>query len=106
MNVIIATSDKLREKNVNGGREVILSWSMALGLKKGPIEIQEIKKPSPWPPNRRKPGVTLPTAGKPPFKIMQEKLCPDVVKRPINCLNQVEPRKASVASKSKKPKKK
>lgn len=45
-------------------RDMALWCTIGSNLKEGPIRSSEIKLPTPWPATRRKPGQTLPPAGR------------------------------------------
>lgn len=90
MSVVYPTKYKT-ELADEGNRKILPVWSMTKDLNNGPLELDELKPPSPYPPNRRKPGVTLPTAGRILFKIMQTEKCPDIQKEAVKCLQEVEP---------------
>lgn len=68
-----------------------------LGLKEGPIEYSEIQYPSPWPPNRRIPGKTLPMAGR--FRFIKISKCGTLNlydKPPVLSLKQILEREADM----------
>lgn len=70
------------------------------------VELDDIELPSPYPINRRKPGVTLPVPGGiKPFNIMLRKDCPDMQKEEIKSLKEIAPVR-SESPKRKKGKKK
>lgn len=77
-------------------------WSMPTDLARKSSEI--IKPPSPYPPNRRKPGVTLPIAGRLPYKIILNESLPDIEKEPVQSLNQVRPLVTAKKAKGKRSK--
>lgn len=105
MSVVYPTKYKKEQADGRFGK-VIPMWSMSKDLKNQRLEYSEIKPPSPYPPNRRKPGVTLPVGGRLPYKIILTETLPDIEKEPVKSLNEVEPRKANVkGGKGKKGKK-
>lgn len=79
-----------KDRVVPDGKRAAPVWSMTSGLNKEGLEYDKIKPPSPYPLNRRKPGVTLPVAGRIPYKIMRCKL-PDIEKEAVKSLKDVEP---------------
>lgn len=87
-NVIIPT--KYKKELADGQcKKTFKLWLMPTSLfdKKG----NSVKPPSPYPPNRRKPGVTLPIKGRLPYKIMLTEACPDIEKKAVKSLNEVRP---------------
>lgn len=91
--------------------KILQTWPTMKALNNRRVESSDIKPPTPYPPNRRKPGVALPNAGRLPFKIMLNDKCPDIEKEPVKSLKEVEPltksKKANAKGKnSKKGKKK
>lgn len=83
-NVIIPTKYK-NERTDGRCEKTIPIWLMPTGL------IDEIKPPALYPPNRRKPGVTLPIGGRLPYKIMLNDECPDIEKEAVSSLKEVMP---------------
>lgn len=86
---------KYREEQKGGPfPKVIPTWSLKNGLRdQMPRKLSEIQLPTPYPSNRRKPGVTLPTLGGiKPFKIMLKENCPDMQKEEVKSLKEIDPR--------------
>lgn len=105
MNAICPTKYK-KEQADGQNRKIVPVWSMAKGLKNERLQFSEIKPPSPYPPNRRKSGVTLPIAGRLPYKVMLNEECPDLEKKPVKSIKEVEPSAKKGKGKGKKGKKK
>lgn len=80
-------------------------WSMTRGLKNERMDYSEIKPPSPYPANRRKPGVTLPVGGRLPYKVMLKEEITDVEKEPVKSLKEIAPKKDKGKIQTKKGKK-
>lgn len=96
--VIIPT--KYKKEQADGQcKKTFPLWLMPTSLvdKKG----KSVRPPSPYPPNRRKPGVTLPIAGRLPYKIMLNGACPDIEKEAVKSLNEVSPRAIATKGKGK-----
>lgn len=106
MSVVYPT--KYKQQQQQQEPKIIPAWSMKKDFKDTMVEFSEIKPPIPYPPNRRKPGATLPVPGSiKPYKIMLTAECPDVQKEIVKSLNEIEPRASKAkGKKSKKSKKK
>ncbi len=105
MSVVYPTKYKQEQKSGTAPK-VLPSWSMKKDYRGATVELSEIKPPSPYPPNRRKPGVVLPIPGGiKPFKLMLDEECPDKQKDVVKSLKEVEPRADKGNGKGKKNKK-
>lgn len=102
MSVVYPT--KYKKEQADGQHpKIFQTWAMPNDLNK------EISDPSdmtpPYSPNRRKPGVTLPVAGRLPYKIILDEKCADIEKEAVKSLNEVEPFSKTVTLKGNKGRK-